>query len=199
MPKGVAIPELRQQLFAAAEQVILRAGPLRLSGRSVTTEAGVASGLLYKDFANLDEFLAAYAIDRTFLLAAGAAGLPQRAGTGDIADNVCDALLSIEPVPVRALPRLLVARPDLGEPVRAVLGDTMTGLDAIRRPLARNLTEERRLGRVVATTDPEAVAHAIVAVLHHEVLTSEPQADIARRTRRTIAGLVRGVAGATRG
>lgn len=185
MPRGVAIPELRQQLFTAAERVILRDGPSRLSGRAVTTEAGVAAGLLYAHFTDLDDFLAAYAVDRSFVVIA-AAPLTDRAGTGDIAANLADALLAIPRDTLTALARLLVLRPELAERVHDVLGDE-TALDAIERAAAAYLDAERRLGRLAASTDPRAVALALVGALHHLVLTA---GDLDDRLRPAITALV---------
>ncbi|GAA2152817.1 MULTISPECIES: TetR family transcriptional regulator [Glycomyces] len=185
MPRGVAIPELRQQLFTAAERVILRDGPSRLSGRAVTTEAGVAAGLLYAHFTDLDDFLAAYAVDRSFVVIA-AAPLADRAGTGDIAANLADALLAIPRDTLTALARLLVLRPELAERVHDVLGDE-TALDAIERAAAAYLEAERRLGRLAESIDPQAVALALVGALHHLVLTA---GDLDDRLRPAIAALV---------
>jgi len=185
VPRGVAIPELRQQLFTAAERVILRDGPSRLSGRAVTTEAGVAAGLLYAHFTDLDDFLAAYAVDRSFVVIA-AAPLTDRAGTGDIAANLADALLAIPRDTLTALARLLVLRPELAERVHDVLGDE-TALDAIERAAAAYLDAERRLGRLAASTDPRAVALALVGALHHLVLTA---GDLDDRLRPAITALV---------
>jgi AcrR family transcriptional regulator len=185
VPRGVAIPELRQQFFAAAERVILRDGPSRLSGRAVTTEAGVAAGLLYAHFTDLDDFLAAYAVDRSFVVIA-AAPLADRAGTGHIAANLADALLAIPRDTLTALARLLVLRPELAERVHDVLGDE-TALDAIERAAAAYLEAERRLGRLAESIDPRAVALALVGALHHLVLTA---GDLDDRLRPAIAALV---------
>ncbi|WP_205327152.1 TetR/AcrR family transcriptional regulator [Glycomyces sp. YM15] len=186
MPRGVAIPELRQQLLTAAERVILRDGPGRLSGRAVTTEAGVAAGLLYAHFTDLDDFLAAYAVDRSFVVIAAAGTLADRAGTGDIATDLGDALLAIPRDTLAALTRLLVLRPELAQRVRDVLGDD-TALDAIQRAAAARLETERRLGRLAANVDPQAVALALTGTLHHLVLTGE---DLDQRLRPAITALV---------
>lgn len=190
MPRGVAIPEIRQQLFAAAERVITRDGPGRLSGRAVTTEAGVATGLLYAHFTDLDDFLAAYAVDRAFLISAEAAALPDRAGRGGIAANLADAVLAISPATVLASVRLLVARPELTERVHAVLGDNTAGLEAIAGAAATYLTDEQRHGRVSRAADPQALALAVVGVFHHLVLTVNSESRLHRRFRRAIAGLI---------
>lgn len=134
MPRGVAIPEVRQHLFTAAEQVIVRDGPARLSGRSVTAEAGVAIGLLHRHFADFDAFLADYAVDRAFLISAEAAALPERAGTGTVAGNLHDALLATPPAALLAPVRLLASRPELAERVRAILGERAAASTRSRAP-----------------------------------------------------------------
>lgn len=186
MPRGVAIPELRQQLFAAAERVILRDGPARLSGRAVTTEAGVAAGLLYAHFSDLDDFLAAYAVDRSFTVIAATAPLPERAGTGDVAANLTEALLATPRDTLAALARLLVLRPELAARVHDVLGED-TALIAVERAVAAYLEAERRRDRLPAATDPASVALALVGLLHHLALTAE---DLDERLRPAIAALV---------
>lgn len=189
MPRGVAIPEIRQQLFGAAERVVVRDGPGRLSGRAVTSEAGVATGVLYAHFADLDDFLAAYAIDRSFQVSAEAATLTGRAGGGSIADNLCEALLATPLSVLPAMTRLLVARPDLHGRIRAVLGERTAGLEAVEASIASYLAEERRRGRLSAAADPAAVALTLVGALHHLVLTaSEP--EIRRGIQQAVTALV---------
>lgn len=177
MPRGIAIPQLRQQLFTAVETLILR--PDKLTGRAVTTEAGVAAGLLYAHFTDLDEFLTAYAVDRTFTVSAAAAALPQP-GLGDPAGNISATLQAIPRGALAALARLQVLRPDLAPNVQAVLGDK--GFDAIERSLAAYLKAEGELERFDG--DPEALAPALVAVLHHTALTGD------ERLARTVEALV---------
>jgi AcrR family transcriptional regulator len=191
VPRGVAIPEVRQQLFAAAERVIIRDGPGRLSGRAVTGEAGVATGLLHGHFTDFDEFLAAYAVDRAFLISAKAAALPERAGTGSVAGNLCDAVLATPLTTVVVLARLLVTRPELRDRVHSVLGDKTAGLDAIENAAATYLAEEQRLGRIAATAEPKTLALALVGVLHHLVLTAGTESGVQARIQRTITALVR--------
>ncbi|WP_051325927.1 TetR/AcrR family transcriptional regulator [Glycomyces tenuis] len=192
MPRGIAIPQLRQQLFASAERVVLREGPARLSGRAVTVEAGVAAGLLHAHFADLDDFLTAYAVDRAFVVAAAAAALPERAGNGEVAANLCEALLAIPRPTLTALARLLVLRPDLVGRVHTVLGDRTAGLEAIERAAADYLRAERRLGRLAESAEPEALALALVGVLHHLVLTEGAADELPDRLRHTVTALLDG-------
>ena len=80
MPTGVALRDVREQLFAAAERVLLRDGPHALTSRAVTAEAGCAKGVLHKHFADFDAFLAELVLDRIAQLEGTAAGLLDRAG-----------------------------------------------------------------------------------------------------------------------
>ncbi|AXB41178.1 TetR family transcriptional regulator [Amycolatopsis albispora] len=188
MPRGVAIPEVRQQLFAAVEQLVVRDGPGKLSGRAITGEAGVATGLLYAHFADFDDFLAAYAVDRSFLISAAAAALPERAGTGTVAANVCEALLSTPPGTLLALSRLIAARPRLPDKIRAVLGDRTAGLEAVENAATAYLTEEQRLGRLAEAADPAALALAVVGVLQRVALSGTP--DLGARVRPAVTALL---------
>jgi AcrR family transcriptional regulator len=181
MPRGVAIPELRQQLFAAVERVIAASGASGLTGRAVTREAGVATGLLYAHFATFDDFLAGYAIDRAFQISGEVAGLPDRAGSGTVAGNLSAAVLATPRATLLALTRLMVLRPELAAAVEAMLGDRTAGLRAVERAIAGYLAAEQQLGRVPAEADTEALALTAVAVLHHAALTGEPTDTLVRR------------------
>ncbi|MEU7932367.1 TetR/AcrR family transcriptional regulator [Micromonospora echinofusca] len=192
MPRGVATPEPRQQLFAAVERVIAQAGPGRLTGRAVTREAGVATGLLYAHFANFDDFLVGYAVDRAFQIAGEVAALAGRAGTGTVAGNLSDAVLAVPPGALLALTRLTAHRPELTAGVEAVLGAGNAGLRTIERASADYLAAEQQLGRLPAGVDTEALGLAVAGVLHHVVLTrgTGPTAHVL--IRRAVTALVGG-------
>jgi AcrR family transcriptional regulator len=192
MPRGVAIPEPRQQLFAALERVIAGDGPSRLTGRAVTREAGVATGLLYTHFANFDDFLAGYAVDRAFQISGQVAGLPGRAGSGTLAGNLSDAVLATPRGTLLALTRLMAFRPELAANVEAVLGNGTAGLQAIESATAGYLAAEQQLGRVPAGADTEALALVVVGVLHHVAQTSEAGPAAGTRIRRAMAALTDG-------
>ncbi|WP_405166557.1 TetR/AcrR family transcriptional regulator [Nocardia sp. NBC_01499] len=194
MPRGVAIPEIRQQLFAVAERLIVRDGPGKLSGRAVTSAAGVATGLLYAHFTDLDGFLADYALDRAFVVSARAATLAERAGSGEVVANLCDVMAAVPPITVMASTRLLVARPDLVDRVRAVLGDRTAGLEAVESAAAAYFFAEQRLGRVAASAEPELLAQAFVGVVQHIALTAKTGSDLHQRIRQTVTALSGGFA-----
>jgi AcrR family transcriptional regulator len=192
MPRGVAIPEVRQQLFAALERVIADDGPSRLTGRAVTREAGVATGLLYAHFANFDDFLAGYAVDRAFQISSEVAGLPERAGSGTLGGNLSDAVLATPLGTLLALTRLMAFRPELAANVEAVLGNGAGGLQAVERATAGYLSAEQQLGRVPAGADTQALALAVVGVLHHVALTGETGSAADTRIRRAMTALTDG-------
>ena len=95
MPRGVAIPEVREQLFAAADRVLARDGPAGLTTRAITAEAGVANGVMHRHFRDLDAFLAAFAGIRFAAIAGTAASLPSRAGKSSVAANLTDAVVAL--------------------------------------------------------------------------------------------------------
>ncbi|MFB9660348.1 TetR/AcrR family transcriptional regulator [Glycomyces mayteni] len=193
MPRGIAIPQLRQHLFSAAETVVLREGPAKLSGRAVTVEAGVATGIIYTHFADFDGFLAAYAVDRSFTIAAAPA-FAERLGTGKVAANLADGLAAVPGPALTALARLLATRPELTARVEEVLGAGGSGIDALERAAAEYLAAEQVAGRLGAAAEPGALALAAVSVLHRLVLAGATDLD---RLRSAVAALIAGAAGRT--
>ncbi|GIJ07947.1 TetR/AcrR family transcriptional regulator [Micromonospora andamanensis] len=189
MPRGVAITEPRQHLFAAAERVIVAAGPSQLTSRAVTQAGGVATGLLFAHFASFDDFLTGYAVDRSFQIAAVAAGLPDRAGTGTVDANLSATLLATPMITMLAVTRLFAYRPTLVAAVEAVLGSGGAALRALERAVVAYLDAEQRIGRLAAPADTEALALAAVGVLHHVALTDGESPAAASRIRRAITTL----------
>ncbi|WP_416565876.1 TetR/AcrR family transcriptional regulator [Nocardia testacea] len=167
MPTGVHLRDARQQLFDAAERVLLRDGPTGLTSRAVTDEAGCAKGVLHRHFADFDGFLAALVLDRAARLEAQGNALRASAGSGTVADNLTAALTTLfGPVPVAILPlitfrdelraRLRRARPDGG---MAVLAEMTTAI-------SRYLTDERELGRIAADADIDSLTLSLVGGGH---------------------------------
>jgi len=118
MPTGVALRDVREQLFAAAERVLLRAGPSGLTSRSVTEEAGVAKGVLHRHFADFDAFLADLVRSRIARIELQSAALCDSAGTGTVEGNLADALTVLfGPVAV-AIVGIVTFRDDLRHRLR---------------------------------------------------------------------------------
>src|SRR5690242_18342647 len=95
VPTGIALRDVREQLFGAAERVLLRDGASALTSRAVTTEAGVAKGVLHRHFADFDAFLAELVLDRAARVEGQASALRERAGTGSVAVHVGAALTGL--------------------------------------------------------------------------------------------------------
>jgi AcrR family transcriptional regulator len=113
VPTGVHIRDAREQLFDAAERVLLRDGPNALTSRAVTTEAGCAKGVLHRHFADFDAFLAELVLDRIARLDTQSAGLRESAGSGTVAGNLAEALTTVFSSVAVAIVALITFRDDL--------------------------------------------------------------------------------------
>src|SRR5512132_3307091 len=113
VPTGVALRDAREQLFDAAERVLLRDGPNALTSRAVTTEAGCAKGVLHRHFADFDAFMAELVLDRIGRIGAQAAALRESAGTGTVAVNLTGALTDLFGSVAVAIVGLITFRDDL--------------------------------------------------------------------------------------
>jgi AcrR family transcriptional regulator len=162
LPTGVTLRDVREQLFAAAERILLRDGPGALTSRSVTTEAGVAKGVLHKHFADFDAFLADLVHDRV----AGLPGHAPTAGSGTVAGNLADTVTWLFGSVALVMVQLITARDELRRRLHAA---GMTGvpiLSGATTMIADYLNAERALGRVAAGADTEMVALTLIGAGH---------------------------------
>jgi AcrR family transcriptional regulator len=165
MPTGVHLRDVRQQLFQAAERVLLREGPHALTSRAVTAEADVAKGVLHRHFTDFDEFLAELIKDRIARLTDQSAILEASAGTRSVADNIIDALTELfDPVSV-ALTSLLFFRDELRTRLRDP-NDGLPFLTEAREMVATYLTAERAQGRIAADANPDSLALSLIGAGH---------------------------------
>ncbi|MFF7995748.1 TetR family transcriptional regulator [Kitasatospora xanthocidica] len=192
-PRGVAIPDARARLFAAAERVLAREGPAGLTNRSVTEEADCAKGLLYNHFADLDDFVAQLVLDRFERIAAEVAPLPQRAGSGDVRENLADAALVLLGTTGPVIAAAAVSRQGAAQQVRLAWEAGAPGPDAVEVALARYLEAEQRLGRVGADADCAMLALALAGSVHHLLMYGDRAADGPALVRRLVAALLPGV------
>ncbi|WP_326689474.1 MULTISPECIES: TetR family transcriptional regulator [unclassified Streptomyces] len=166
MPTGVAMRDAREQLFDAAERVLLRDGPNALTSRAVTTEAGCAKGVLHRHFADFDAFLAALVLDRIGRIEAQAAALRDRAGTGTVADNLTATLTDLFETVAVAVVGLVTSRDELRARLRE---DRPTGVPVLTEGaamIASYLTAERALGRLADDADVNALAPTLIGAGH---------------------------------
>jgi AcrR family transcriptional regulator len=166
VPTGVAIRDVREQLFDAADRILLRAGPSALTSRAVTTEANVAKGVLHRHFEDFDAFLAEFVLDRVDRMDAQAAALREAAGTGAVADNLTDALIALFGSVAVAIVALVTFRDEL----RARLRDTWpAGVPVLTEAvimIAAYLTAERDLGRIAPDAPIGGLAPTLIGTAH---------------------------------
>lgn len=176
MPTGVHLQDARQQLFDAAERILLREGPDALTSRSVTEEARCAKGVLHRHFADFDGFLAELILDRAAQLQEHSARLMAALGVGTVEHNLARALAALfGPVPVAILP-LITFRDDLRIRLRQMRpGGGIAILSDATKAVSAYLTAERDSGRITATVDIDALTLSLVGGGH--LLFADRHAD----------------------
>jgi AcrR family transcriptional regulator len=193
VPTGVAMRDAREQLFSAAERVLLRAGPNALTSRAVTVEAGCAKGVLHRHFADFDAFLAELIGDRIARLGQQAAALREAAGTGTVAGNLAAALTELfGPVAV-AIVALITFRDDLRARLRqARPGGGVPLLTEAAAMIADYLAAERGLGRIAADADIDTLAPALIGAGHLLFADREAAPPDPRTARTMVAAVLAG-------
>jgi AcrR family transcriptional regulator len=166
MPTGVPLADGREQLFEAARRVLLRDGGGALTSRAVTTEAGVAKGLLHRYFADFDAFLAALAVVELERIDACSTRLRAIAGEGTVADNLTAALRESLTPELMAIAALAVSRRWLLERLRLTTPTGIPLLTEVATTLGAYLTAERGLGRIAPETDVDRLALLLVGGGH---------------------------------
>ncbi|WP_216892758.1 TetR/AcrR family transcriptional regulator [Nocardia alni] len=194
MPTGVALRDVREQLFGAAERILLRAGPDALTSRAVTTEAGCAKGVLHRHFTDFDDFLIELVQDRITRIRLQADTLYGAAGTGTVVGNLADALTELFGSVAVAIVSLVIFRDEL----RARLRRTQpTGIPMMREAatmVADYLSRERDLGRIAADADIDTLAPTVIGAGHLSFAdrTAPPDApEVHRMVSTVLAGVLR--------
>jgi AcrR family transcriptional regulator len=191
VPTGVAIRGAREQLFAAAERILLRDGPNALTSRAVTTEAGCAKGVLHRHFADFDAFLAGLVLDRIARIGGQAAALRESAGTGTVAGNLTGALTDLFESVAVAVVALITFRDDLRARLREARPAGVPLLTEATAMIASYLTAERDLGRIAADADVGTLAPTLIGAGHLLFADREagpPETGAVRRIVTTVIG-----------
>ncbi|MFF0740286.1 TetR/AcrR family transcriptional regulator [Streptomyces sp. NPDC004111] len=193
-PRGVAIPDLRERLFAAAERVVDRDGAAALTSRAVTAEADCAKGVLHTHFSGLDEFVAELVLDRFARGARHAEALRDQVGRATVAENLQDVVAALLDSLRPAVVGLAMTRPGAASHTRQGLRSGAPAFDAIQHAVTAYLRAEQHAGRIPADSDAEAIALALVGTTHHLLMTRTPgqAADTGATTRRLLAVLLAG-------
>jgi len=192
MPTGVAIPDVRQQLFGAAERVLLRDGPSGLTSRAVTTEAGCAKGVLHRHFADFDAFLAELVLDRAERVGRRSAALLESAGTGTVTGNLAAALTEQFGTVAVKIVSLLIFRDDLRARLREATASRIPVATEVARMIASYLAAERDLGRIAAGADIDTLALTLIGTAHLQAVDREGQPE-PEAVRTMVATVLAGV------
>jgi AcrR family transcriptional regulator len=171
MPTGVALRDAREQLFGAAERVLLRAGPSGLTSRAVTTEAGCAKGVLHRHFADFDAFLA------------------------ELVGNLTGALTEIFGPVALGILGLVTFRDDLRARLRQVTPAGLPVLTEAGAMIAAYLAAERDLSRVAADADVGMLALTLIGAGHLLFAGRAGAPPEAAEVRRVVDSVLAGVAG----
>jgi len=166
VPTGVPLTDGREQLFDAARRVLLRDGAAALTSRAVTTEAGVAKGVLHRHFTDFDAFLAALAVVELERIDERSAALRATAGEATVADNLTAALCGSLTPEVLSIADLAVSRRALLARLRLATPVGIPLLAQITTMTAAYLTAERGLGRLALGTDVDRLALMLVGAAH---------------------------------
>ncbi|MYY82177.1 MULTISPECIES: TetR/AcrR family transcriptional regulator [unclassified Streptomyces] len=192
MPTGVAIRDVREQLFAAAERVLLRDGPNALTSRAVTAEAGCAKGVLHRHFDDFDAFLAELVRDRIGEVEARGAALRGAAGTGTVVDHVAAALTDLFGPLALGVLGLVTSRDALRARLRRTTPVGIPLLTEAGAVLAAYLAAERDLGRLTAGADPDTLAFTVIGSGHLLFAGYEGGAPSAVEVRRVVDTVLAG-------
>lgn len=166
MPTGIPIHDIRDQLFEAAECVLLRDGPSALTSRAITSEAGVAKGILHRYFRDVDAFLAALVLRHIERLDTRSRDLRASAGTGTVTDNLAGVLAAaLDPVVVRII-SLVCSRDELLARLRLTTPRGLPLASELSKMIAAYLTAERGLGRIALDADVDTLAATLVGSAH---------------------------------
>jgi len=190
VPTGIAIRDVREQLFDAAERILLRAGANALTSRAVTTEAGVAKGVLHRHFEDFDAFLADLVLDRIGRIEARSRALRESAGTGTVVDNLTAALTELFGTIALRIVGLVIARDALRARLREARGGGVPVLREATAMVAGYLAAERDLGRVPADADVDLLAPALIGAAHLLFADTEGATPGDGEVRRVVATVV---------
>ena len=193
MPTGVAIRDARQQLFDAAERILLRAGPSALTSRAVTAEAGCAKGVLHRHFADFDAFLAEFVLDRSSRIDGQTATLLRSAGTGTVVGNLTGALTALFESVAVAVVALITFRDDLRARLRETLPAGVPVLTEAVTMIAAYLTAERELGRIAPDAEVDMLAPMLIGTGHLLFAGRETTPPRAGAVQKVVSSVVAGV------
>ncbi|HEY3558370.1 MAG TPA: TetR/AcrR family transcriptional regulator [Kribbella sp.] len=166
MPTGVAMRDAREQLFDAAERVLLRDGPEALTSRAVTTEAGCAKGLLHKHFTDFDGFLAELVLDRIGRIHQRGEVLMKAVDQGSVVENLTAMLGELFGSVAVAIVSLTISRDGLRARLREAVPTGVPILSEAGQVIRDYLAAEQAVGRIPAGADIDVLGLTLIGTAH---------------------------------
>jgi AcrR family transcriptional regulator len=193
VPTGVPLRDVREQLFDAAERILLRAGPGALTSRALTQEAGCAKGVLHRHFSDFDGFLTEFVTDRLVWIDSQATALRDAAGTGTVVGNLSDALTTLFASVTPALIGLVITRDVLRTRLRQAKPRGLPVAREAAAMIASYLAAERELGRISAGAEIGELAPTLIGTGHLLFASWEDPAPDAEAVRKAVASVMAAV------
>ncbi|TDW93081.1 TetR family transcriptional regulator [Kribbella pratensis] len=190
MPTGVAMRDAREQLFDAAERVLLRDGPEALTSRAVTAEAGCAKGVLHKHFTDFDGFLAELVLDRIRRLDDQAEALLKAAGQGSVVDNLTAMLTDLFGSVAVAIVSLTISRDGLRARLREAVPTGVPILSEAGRAIRDYLAAEQTYGRIRSDANIDVLGLTLIGSSHMMFADRTGTRPTAAEVREFVASVV---------
>ena len=170
-PRGM---RTRARLIEATIAVVAEVGYARASTRAIAQRAGVAEGTIYRHFPDKTALFFAAALEPNAAVMDWVGGLPSRAGTGTVEDNLVEALGRLAELQERVFPLEIAiqADPELSGLRRSALaaGDPLPG--GPPEAITAYLAAERSLGRIRPDVEPADGALVLLATLFGLAMTA---------------------------
>jgi AcrR family transcriptional regulator len=194
------VSNLRQRILDAAESLLVREGPQRLTTRAISKAAGCSDTALYRHFDGLDNLLLELFKEKLPSFAA-LSQLALRVGEGELEENLVEVMLAGLGFLRGAMPiwLALATDPALRKQYFRRLSDEGRGPHRAIDGIAAYLRAEQRLGRVRAEVDPGAVAQAFLsslvgqAFITHLMGPKAPAVDDTAWCRGVVTAVTRGI------
>ncbi|TDO52004.1 TetR family transcriptional regulator [Kribbella sp. VKM Ac-2571] len=190
MPTGVAMRDAREQLFDAAERVLLRDGPEALTSRAVTAEAGCAKGVLHKHFTDFDGFLAELVLGRIRRLDDQAEALLKAAGQGSVVDNLTTMLTDLFGSVAVAIVSLTISRDGLRARLREAVPTGVPILSEAGQAIRDYLAAEQTYGRIRPGANIDVLGLTLIGSSHMMFADRTGTRPTAAEVREFVASVV---------
>ena len=122
--------------------------------------------MLHRPFADFDEFLAEFVLDRVNRLDDQAAALRDAAGTGIVVGNLIGALTAVFGSVALAIVPLITFRDELRARLRETWPAGVPVLTEAAVMITDYLRAEQRLGRIAAEAEPDVLGPTLIGAAH---------------------------------